>query len=96
MKKPTKAVDVGQLLTTFTDAVVTTYSGDPCKAGLVLSHLTTGFYCSVCRYRDKWGGGKYIVTSSTEKNMAEALVECARKWHDLVSAKQRLGEMVGC
>jgi hypothetical protein len=88
-----KQDELGEFIETLTDAVVDSYMTDPTRAGLSISHIQQGYYCSVVRYRERMGVGKFIVCSATAPTLLDAVVQCSAAFLSLKTAKDRLNAM---
>jgi hypothetical protein len=89
----------GQLAEALLTAAGLCYPTDPCQAGIVVSRLPSGvYYASLCRYTERYGGGKVVVCKATADTYEGALVALCRTWRgaprDAASALAALDNII--
>lgn len=89
--KQVKPETLGLLLT----AIAQTWPGEQTQPGIALSRLPHGqFYGSICRYRDQYGNGRYVVHSHTADTVGEVLRNLSEFMIDKIETMTKLREAV--
>lgn len=76
-------------------AVCQAFRADPTAPSVVLSHTGSKYYASICRYREKFSGSKYVVCSASENSFEEVVAALSRRWLELSQAKTKLASVIG-
>lgn len=70
-----------ELLRALTKAIRDAYPEDPTTPGIVISILNNNkFYCSVIRFKSKFGQNKYVLVSHQNNTLFQALEGLAQKF----------------
>lgn len=66
----------------FVKGICTTFATDPSSPSLVISWLEDKgvWYCSIVRYAERYGAGKYAVTNVTGEDLPSALSQLVVEW----------------
>ena len=73
-------MNVEDLMNKLTDAVAHQYRDDKTAAGVVISKIKSGYYCSVVRYSQSFAKGKEVICRAKASTMLEAVRQVSEEF----------------